>query len=149
MFLDLKDIQDNFHIRTNEDYMAVALLGTVKGEHQARQHLLPTASTTRSVIKVRKWICQVIAANFAQGQTSGPALCNTQGRVLTSHDMNEMFHDNLCKVFDYNPLLFLVDIRSHQDLFKNSSVFRSFCHGFDSRAIHMDVKAIRTDVVDR
>ena len=69
-----------------EDYVVVALLGTVKGKHQTRQHLLPTASTTHAGIEVCKWIRRAVAANYyAEGGTTGPALCDEKGKVLTSH----------------------------------------------------------------
>ena len=149
LLLDLEGIRDHFETGLDEDYVVIALLGTVKGEHQTRQHLLPTASVTRSGICVRKWIRRVIAANYAEGRTTGPALCDPNGRVLTSHAMDELFHEALCEVFDYNPALFLADIRCHQDIYEKYGVFRSFRRGSDSRAIDMEVKSIDIDVVNR
>lgn len=102
MLLDLEGIRDHFETSLEEDYVIVALLGTVQGEHQTRQHLLPTASPTWLGIEVRKWIRRV-TANYAEGRTSGPALCDSKGKVLTSFDMNEMLHEALCEVFDYSP----------------------------------------------
>lgn len=142
--LDLEGICDHFKTGLEEDYVIVALLGTVKGEHQTQQHLLPTASTTRSGVEVRKWIRRMIA----EGWMSGSALCDSKGKVFTSFDMNEMLHEALCEVFDYSPGLFLADICCHQDLYKKYSVFHSFRRGSDSRVIDMDVKAINIDVVN-
>lgn len=64
--------------------------------------------------------------------------------------MNELLHEALCIVFDYNPTrLFLAESRCHQDLSDKYSVFRSFHQWSNSRAIDLEVKAIDIDVVNR
>jgi hypothetical protein len=64
--------------RDNKNYVIVALLGQVRGEHGERQHLVPTASVTQSGINVRGWVHRVLAVNQAFGRLSGPpAFCDS------------------------------------------------------------------------
>ena len=73
LLLDLGGLRKNFMKGLDKDYVIVALLGQVKGEHGEREHLLPTVSVTRSGIKIRRWIQRVIAVNQVCGRETGPA----------------------------------------------------------------------------
>jgi hypothetical protein len=132
-----------------EENVIIALLGQVKGEHNERQHLLPSVNVTKSGIQVRRWIRRTLAVNFANDRVSGPALCDAKGQVLTTKVMNDILHDILDEVRLEHPTLFLADITSRADIEDKYNVFRSFRRGSDSRAIAMQVSALDIEVVNR
>jgi hypothetical protein len=149
LLVDLGGLRKNFVKGQNEDYVIVALLGQVKGEHGEREHLLPTASVTRSGIKVRQWVQRVIAVNQMCGRETGPAFCDEKGVVLKSGDMNEVLHELLGEIFVEHPGLFQSDIESISDIEDKYSVYRSFRRGSDSLAIAMKVAPEDIKVVNR
>ena len=149
LLLDLGGLRKNFTKGLDKDYVIVALLGQVKGEHGERQHLLPTASVTQSGINVRRWMHRVLAVNQAFGRVSGPAFCDDHGVVLKSRDMDEIFHELLGEIFVEHPAYFQADIRSITDIEDQYSVYRSLQRGSDSHAIAMKVPPEDIKVVNR
>jgi hypothetical protein len=149
LLLDLGGLRKNFVKGRDNNYVIVALLGEVKGEHGERQHLLPTASVTQSGINIRGWIHRVLAVNQAFGRVSGPAFCDDSGVVLKSSDMDEIFHQLLGEIFVEHPGYFQADIRSISDIEDQYSVFRSLRRGSDSQAIAMKVAEADIKVVNR
>jgi hypothetical protein len=149
LLLDLGGLRKNFVKGEDKDYVIVALRGQVKGEHGEREHLLPTASTTRSGIKVRSWMRRVIVVNQQCDRKSGPALCDDKGVVLRSRHMNEVLHDLLGEIFVEHPAFFDSDIQSISDTEDKCSVHRSFRRGSDSLAIAMKVPSEDTKVANR
>ncbi len=140
----------NFFVKgEDKDCVIAALLGQVKGEHGEREYLLPMASTTRSGIKARSWMRRVIVVNQRCDRESGPALCDDNGTVLKSRDMNEVLHDLLGEIFVEHPAFFDSDIQSISDIEDKHSVCRSFCRGSDYLAIAMKVPSEDVKVVNR
>ena len=149
LLLDLGGLRKNFVKGREKSYVIVALLGKVKGEHGERAHLLPTASVTQSGINVRGWIHRVIGINQGCGRVNGPALCDDEGVVLTTSNMNEVLHRLLGEIFEKHPGYFQSDIRSIADIEDQYSVFRSFRRGSDSHAIAMKIPEADIKVVNR
>jgi hypothetical protein len=154
LLLELEGCRKYFNSRFGSDgdpakHVVVALLGQVKGEHNERQHLLPSVNETKSGIQVRRWMRRTLAANYANGRVSGPAFCDEKGVVLSTRVMNGMLHEVLEEVRVEHPTLFLADITSRADIEEKYNVFRSFRRGSDSRAIAMNVGPIDIDVVNR
>jgi hypothetical protein len=149
LLLDLGGLRRNFVKGEDKKYVIVALRGQVKGEHGEREHLLPTASTTRSGIKVRGWMRRVIVVNQQCDRVTGPALCDDSGVVLKSRDMNEVLHDLLGEIYVEHPAFFDSDIQSIADIEDKYSVYRSFRRGSDSLAIAMKVPSEDIKVVNR
>ena len=149
LLVDLGGLRKNLVKGLDKQYVIVALLGQVKGEHGEREHLLPTASVTRSGINVRGWVERLIAVNQTCGRETGPGFCDDNGVVLKSRDMNEILHDLLGEIFVEHPGLFQADIQSIADIEDKYSVFRSFRRGSDSLAIAMKVPAEDIKVVNR
>ncbi len=52
----LLDMEGLLNHSCEEKFTVIALLGTVKGEHNVRQHLLPAVNVTSSGIQVWLWI---------------------------------------------------------------------------------------------
>ena len=149
LLLDLEGCRRNFVKGVEENYVIIALLGKVKGEHGERQHLLPTASVTRSGLKVRRWMQRVLITNQMSGRTTGPGFADDEGVVLRSRDMNVVLHELLGEIFIEHPGLFQADIGSGSDIEEKYSVYRSFRRGSDSLAIAMKVASEDIKVVNR
>jgi hypothetical protein len=79
----------------------------------------------------------------------GPALCDEEGIVLTSCDMNELLHSGLLgELLVEHPTLFLADIKkAKSDIKEKYDIYRSFRWGSDSQAMTMKVSEPDIDVV--
>jgi hypothetical protein len=149
LLVDVGGLRKNLVKGLDKNYVIIALLGQVKGEHGEREHLLPTASITRSGINVRRWVQRVIAVNQVCGRVTGPAFCDEEGVVLKSKDMNVILHELLGEIFVEHPGLFQSDIEHQSDIEDKYSVYRSFRRGSDSLAIAMKVAPEDIKVVNR
>lgn len=94
LLLDLEDLRKHFNSQVGDNgsperHVVITFLGQVKGKHNKRQHLIPSANKTMSGIQVRPWLRRTLAVNFAEGQVTDPALCNEKGVVLTSYLSHE------------------------------------------------------------
>jgi hypothetical protein len=121
----------------------------VKGEHGERQHLPPTSSFTQSGINVRGWSHSALAVNQAFGRVNGPALCDDNGLVSKTSDVDETFHELLGEICVEHPAHFQADIKSSADIEHQHSVFRSLRRGPDSHAIAMKIAEADVKVVNR
>jgi hypothetical protein len=149
LLLDLGGSLRHFTPDGTQDHVVFALLGTVKGEHLEREHLLPSVNTTGSGIPVRRWLKRVLVANQQLGRHSGPAFCDEDGVVLTTRDMNESLYDILGDLLSEHPSLFLADVKTRSDIEEKYNVYRSFRRGSDSQAMAMNVTEYDIDVVNR
>jgi hypothetical protein len=149
LLLDLAGCLKHFSADDTKDHVVFALLGTVKGEHLERQHLLPTVNETQSGIPVRRWLKRILGANRMCGRSSGPAFCDEDGVVLTSRDMNVCLHEILGELLVEHPTMFLADVKTRADIEEKYNVYRSFRRGSDSQAIAMNVSKTDIDVVNR
>jgi hypothetical protein len=149
LLLDLAGCLKYFSVNDTKDHVVFALLGTVKGEHLEREHLLPTVNETQSGIPARRWLKRVLGANRMCGQSSGPAFCNKDGGVLTSRDMNACLHETLGELLVEHPIMFLADVRTRANIEEKYNVYRSSHCGSDSQAIVMNLSKTNIDVVYR
>ena len=148
MLVDLGGLWKNLMKGLDKHYVIVALLGQVKGEHGEREHLLPTASITRSGINVRGWVKRLIAVNHMCGRETAPGFWDDNGVVLKSRGMNEILHELVGEMFMEHPALFQSDIQSIVDIEDKYSVHHSFRRGSDLLAISMKVPAEDIKVVN-
>jgi hypothetical protein len=131
LLLDLEGCRKHFNSCFRDDgdpskHIVIALLGSVKGEPNERQHLIPSVNVTKSGIQVQRWLRQSLAANFTKGKVSGPVLCDANGLVLTTRIMNEMLHEMLEEICLEHKTLFLADISSGSDIEEKYNVYRFF-----------------------
>jgi hypothetical protein len=115
LLLDLAGLRQHFDTGADK-YVTIALLGTVKGEHNVRQHLLPAVNETSSGIKVRDWMQRVMNLKHRSGYLKGPAICDDKCMALRSKTLNAMFHEALNEVRERSPELFLGDILNLADI---------------------------------
>jgi hypothetical protein len=116
LLLDLAGCLKHFSVKDTKDYVVVALLGTVKGEHLERNHLLPAVNVTQSGIPVRRWMKRILGANKMCRRSSGPAFCDEENVVLRSYDMNICLYELLCELLSEHPTMFLADIKTRADV---------------------------------
>ena len=88
-------------------------------------------------------------AHRIAGRTKGPLFVNEKGEPLKTSDMNELFHDVVCEIYEENTKLFGIDITGVSDLVDKFNVFRSFRRGSQSRATAMNVSEADRYVVNR
>ena len=131
------------------DEVVVPLLGRFKGEHHVKQHLMISVAVTGSGIQVRRWIELSLAAHKIAGRSEGPLFVNGAGEQSTTADMNEMFLELLCEIYEENPKLFGLDVTCVGVLSEKFIVFRSFRRGSESRAVAMKVSEADRYVVNR
>ena len=129
--------------------VVVPLLGRFKGEHHAKQHLMISVAVTDSGIRIRRWIELSLAVHTIAGRSVGPLFVNNAGEQSSTSDMNEMFLEFLCEIYEENPKLFGLDITGVGDLSEKYNVFRSFRRGLESRAVAMKVSEADRNVVNR
>jgi hypothetical protein len=112
-------------------------MGRFKGELGERTVALPLVNTTRSGIEVRKWAGQV--ANFLtmEGRNTGdlgPAICDTNGYVLSSSTINGVFLEALESVQERRPDLLPTVIKIREIY----NIYRSLRRGATSRAKELE-----------
>jgi hypothetical protein len=110
-------------------FVTIPLLGRFKGEEHFRQHLLFSAAETRSGFQPRKWLDALVLVRQQQGLTSGPAMCDDDGYVVTQATMNEAFRSCLEVVKEDTPDLFAPD-----EKVTDFDIDRSLRRASDSRA---------------
>ena len=88
-------------------HVVLCLLGVLKGETGAREHMLAVASTSLSGIDVRWWVEKLISVRLAEGCVSGPAFGDANGSVVSSFDMNGILHHHLSAIQAVHPTLLL------------------------------------------
>ena len=131
------------------DLVVVPLLGRFKGEHHSKQHLLTSVAVTGSGIQVKRWMELSLLAHSIAGRTKGPLFVNVKGDELKTSDMNELFQEVICEIYDDNPKLFGIDITGVAELINKFNVFRSSRRGSESRATAMKVSEADSYVVNR
>jgi hypothetical protein len=131
------------------DEVVIPLLGRFKGEHHAKQHLLPAEGTTGSGIRVKQWVRRMLVVHRAAKRTTGPVFVNRDGYQSSTSEMNELFLQVLGEIYDEQPNLFGIDVKGAGDLPDKFNVFRSFRRGSESRAVAMKVSEADRYVVNR
>ncbi|KAI2503871.1 hypothetical protein MHU86_10596 [Fragilaria crotonensis] len=138
-----------YNVEAEGGEVVIALLGRFKGEHHAKQHLLPSKGTTGSGIRVSLWVRRMMAVHRAARRTTGPVFVNQEGYQSSTAEMNELFLQVLAEIYDEQPALFSVEVKSASDLPDKFNVFRSFRRGSESRAVSMKVTEADRYIVNR
>jgi hypothetical protein len=130
-------------------YVVVTLQGTIKGESNDWDHLLPCVAVTSSGVDVKSSLERLMALKKRKGLVDGPAISDEAGRVFTTRDLLESLTEILEDLFDSDRRLFPVDITSKEILRSRYQAFRTFRRTSDTRAAEMDIGATDTDIVNR
>jgi hypothetical protein len=130
-------------------YVVVPLQGTIKGESNDRDHLLPCLLETASGVKVKASLERLMAYKATIGFKNGPAISDIKGRSFSTRDMLDSFLEVLEDIFDSDKGFFPPDISSKEILRERYQAFCSFRRTSDTRAIEMNVSASDIDIVNR
>ena len=150
LLLDLGGILEHGNSIQDKNAIVVAFWGQFKGEHSERRHLLPSINITSSGIKVRQWIQRAVALSEQAGRSRGPLMQHITGDIITSKELDDLFHQLLLAVFTHHPHLFpSTSIQSEEDIPLKFSCFRSFRRGSNTRAKEMGISTPDTDIINR
>jgi hypothetical protein len=148
LLLDLEGLHRQWN-SGDGTYVIVPLQGTIKGESNDRDHLLPCVLETSSGVKVRESLERLMAYKATIGFKDGPAISDIKGRSFSTRDMSDSFLEVLEDIFDTDKGLFPPDISSKEKIRERYQAFRSFRRTSDTRAIEMNVSATDIDIVNR
>jgi hypothetical protein len=129
--------------------ITVPLLGKVKGESHAHQHLLHSVALTSSGIPLKLWYKRLLRVHQGYGQTRGPSICDKDGFQLVSQVLNLKFWEALTNIWEQTPSLFMSNIKTADDIELHFNVVCSFRRGSDSRAIEQGLDKTVIDTVNR
>ena len=118
ILLDLDGLNRNWN-EQREDFLVLALLRKVKGESHDRSHLIPCANVTASGIEIRKITQRFLEYKRKLGFTDGPAILDTEGKLLRIKDLDDMIHEVLIEIYEEKKTLFPMDITSHDLIIKH------------------------------
>jgi hypothetical protein len=108
-----------------EDHFIIALRGKIKGEHNARCHLLPCVPVTGTELRINESVKRLMDLKANQGLTDGPAISNENGHLFSSRAIDKSMLEVLEELFASNQDLFPTKIESIQDLRKAYQVFKT------------------------
>jgi len=148
ILMDLEGLLEH-NSRPGQKHVVFALLGTVKGEHHARQHLLPSTFKTDSGIDMRMWLHLVLGLHKRKNRTTGPAFVDERGNQLQGADLNAEFVDFLSEIWEDSPELFPPNVNSLEAVREKYNVFRSLRKGSNSTVIAKQVSPTDRFVVNR
>ena len=98
---------------------------------------------------MQRWLQRLIRIRHEQNLIDGPAICDENGLVLTSSELNERLHEALTRVYSTDLSLFLKDIQSSDDIESKYDVFRTFSRGSDLQALSKGVSGVDIDIFNR
>jgi hypothetical protein len=132
-----------------EDHFIITLRGKIKGEHNARCHLLPCVPVTGTGLRIRDSVKRLLELKANQGLTDGPAISKENGHLFSSRAIDDSMLEVLEDLFGSNRDLFPTKIETIQDLRKSYQVFRSLRRTSDTQALESRVSKDDIDVVNR
>jgi hypothetical protein len=132
-----------------EDHFIIALRGKIKGEHNARCHLLPCVLETGSGLRIRDSLKRLLELKATQGLTDGPAISKENGFLFSSRAIDDSMLEVLEDLFVSSRDLFPTKLETPQDLRKSYQVFRTLRRTSDTQALEMKVSKDDIDVVNR
>lgn len=147
--LERSNLIKNISIGNDKDedlpHVTFPLMGKFKGEDGERSHLLMSVATTASGLKVCTWTeCLVKLLIFEGHMGVGPAICDSEGYLVSSRLMNEEFHTQLKRVQDGPTQLIpeSIDVESF-------NINRSPRRGSNTRALEEGVREPDVDLINR
>lgn len=148
LILDLEGLHRHWN-SGDGTYVIVTLQGTVKGESNDRDHLLPCVLKTSSGVDVQRSLKRLMDFKAARGMSDGPAIADLGGRAYSTRDMSDSLIEILEDLFDSERALFPADITSKEILRERYQAFRTFRRTSDTRAAEANVSSSDVDIVNR
>jgi len=131
------------------EYCIVTLLGRLKGEAHDLTHLIPCANVTDSGIQIRSIINTLITFKVSQGFSSGPAISNYEGKLLSAKSVDDVLHEILIDLFLQTENLFPLSVDVPDKVRVSYQCFRTFRRTSTTRATEKGVSATDVNVVNK
>jgi len=112
--LDLEG--SNRHWYRSDEYVTIALLGRLKGEHHNLQHLIPCINVTASGIRVRTIIQNHMRIKELSSLERGLPISTREGKLLTTILVDDVVHELLSDIFLTNSSLFPASVDSSEKI---------------------------------
>jgi len=145
--LDLRGLNANWNNSNN--YIVISLIGRLKGERHDLTHLVPCVKVTRSGINLYDILKNHISMKAQSNYTSGPAISDIEGKVLSAKIVDDVLHEELTNIFNDNSQLFPPSIDSAENIPSNYQCFRTFRRTSTTRATEMKVSEVDINIVNR
>jgi hypothetical protein len=130
-------------------FLPIVLHGKLKGEVNDHRHVVPCTKETSSGIDLELWLDLLIYAQKGRGFTDGPAITDSEGKVLTCSALDDTLQEVLEDLFATQTHLFPREIKTVEDLRLRYHVFRSLRRASDTRALSKKVAPTDIDIVNR
>jgi len=145
--LDLRGL--NEHWNNSANYVTISLIGKLKGERHDLTHLVPCVKTTSSGINIYRFLSYHLSLKAQANLTSGPAISDIEGKVLSAKIVDDVLHEELITIFNDNSRLFPPSITSTEKIPSNYQCFRTFRRTSTTRATEMKVGSTDINIVNR
>ena len=138
------------HIRDGRNdsetpHIVIPLLGRFKNETGERMHLMLAVNITKSGFQVRMWVERMLRILMNEGKREGPAICDEDGYLLKSAQINLEFRQQLAIVQNFRPDL----IKETINVFDIYNIRRSLRRGSTSIAMREKVPQPVIDLVNQ
>jgi len=131
----------------NDGHVVISLLGRFKGEEGDRMHVFALANVTRSGIRIRAWLERVARLLQTERKTQCPAFCDEEGYMLSSSDIEGVFHPYLKEMQEEDRYAELIPRGLTVE--ENYLCFRSFRRGAEVTALNQKVEQTVIEFVHR
>ena len=128
-------------------HVVVALVGFFKTELGEQMHAFSLANVTRSGIRVRVWLERVVKILKDEGKRNCPAFCDEEGYILTSQQIEDVFHPIIEELQGSEGLS--DDLPAGVDISTFYRCSRSFRRGAATTAVVHKVKREAIEFVNR
>ena len=88
----------------------------VKGGKGTHRYVLRSSPETKTGINVEAWGNKLLRIHEYFGKEDGPAICNDDGYLMRTRDMNEILWEIMQELYIKNPDLFPKSITSVEDV---------------------------------
>lgn len=125
------------------------IIGKVKGDSFTGVHLLRSVPVTSSGIDVLLWRNKLLRIHELAGREDGPAICDSDGFLMNTSDMNECMWEILEDIYEIAPEMFPTVIIEKDQIRDMINIDRSGRRTSESRALSKRVAADDREIVNR
>ena len=133
----------------NNGLVWLPVMGKLKGDSREETCFLRSVTVTQSGISVTRWHKMLLCIHRRAGRKVGPAICNKEGCLLTSKEVNQKLWEVLEELYEEGGLEFPKAIQQKEDIEKLVSLNRSPRRSSESCATKMSASEADKIIVNR
>ena len=133
----------------NGTYVVVTLQGTIKGETNNWDHLVPCVPTTSLGVAVKSSLERLLALTATKGFMDGSVILDLAGWAYSTKGMSDSLLEMLEDLSEMDRGLFPADIVSKEFLRDLYQAFHSFCRPLDTWVAEMNIGPTDTYIVNQ